>query len=171
VTTSSIARGTGLALGLTLAVGLFLSGRVPEGSAQAPAHLSLVAKPAIQLGVSPLGTDIMARAAITPGGPAASGSVSVSNLTGTPLAATPLLKADDTSLDELVELVVTADGARIYSGNLAGLRSGRAAQLRLPATAKRRIRFRASLPSEAGMATQGRSVKLTLGWRTRRAGR
>lgn len=171
VKTSSIARATGLVLGLTLALGLLLSGRVPVGSAQAPARVSLVAEPAVQLGVSPIGRDILSHAKLTPGAPSVSGVVAVSNLTGTRLEARPRLHSSEPELDDIVRVAVLAGRTRLYSGKLKGLRAGSAAGLRLAARDRRTVRLRISVPSTAGRAVNGRSLELTLDWRTRRAGR
>jgi hypothetical protein len=168
---SSIARATGLVLGLTLALAVLLSGRVPEGSAQAPARVSLVVEPAVQLGVSPIGRDILSHARLTPGAASASGVVAVSNLTGTRLEARPRVRSTEPELDDVVQVALLAGGTRLYSGKLGGLRSEGAVKLRLAAKATRRIRIRLSVPDGGSRAIQGRSLELALDWRTRRAGR
>jgi hypothetical protein len=171
VNTSSIARQTGLLLGLALALAVLLLGRVPEGSAQVPAQLSLIAEPSIQLGVAPVGREILSRASVAPGSEPTSGLVEVSNLTGASLDARPRLRTAEGGLDDVVHVAVLAGGARLYDGTLRGLRSGTRAVLRLRPQATRRVRFRVWLPRDAARAVQGRSIELKLDWRSRMVGR
>jgi hypothetical protein len=171
VNTSSIARATGLILGLTLALGLLLSGHVPQGSAQAPARVSLVPEPAVQLGVSPVGRDILHHSTLTPGAPSVSGVVAVSNLTDAGLEARPRLSSREPAVDNVVRVALTAGRTRVYSGTLAGLRSASTAKLRLAANETSRVRIRLSVPASAARVVKGRSVELKLDWRPRRVGR
>lgn len=170
VNTSSIARATGLTLGLLLALGVLLSGHVSLGSAQASARVSLVAEPDVQLGVSSVGRNILSQSTLTPGTASISGVVAVSNLTSAGLTPRPRLISREPALDDVVRVALTAGSKRVYSGTLAGLRRPNAAKLRLDANETRRVRVRLSIPASAARAVKGRSLELKLGWRPRRVG-
>jgi hypothetical protein len=163
----SIARWTGLAAGLSLALVSLALARVPAGTGQVPAHLSLVAEPAVQLGISPVGRELLSERVLLPGERSVSGLVEVSNFTGDVLDARPKLRSVGGDAPAGLRLELTAGGRTLYDGALDRL----SAHLRLGARAAQRVRFRISAPRGADRDVRGRVVKLGLRWTTRAEGR
>ena len=81
---SGFIRFTGFLLGCALAVGLVLSGRVPEGQAGSPASLTISSKPTTELGVSPAG-ELLSERNLKPGGRQAHATIRLANFTARPL--------------------------------------------------------------------------------------
>jgi hypothetical protein len=165
VKSTSIARWAGLAAGLTLALVALAGARVPAGTREVPAHLSLVAEPSVKLGVNPLGRELLTKRLLVPGKRAASGFVEVSNFTGQALGLRPRLRSLRGELPGGLRVELKAGGS-VYEGELSELD----ARLSLPARAKRRVRIRISAPSGAAGEVQGRVLQLSLRWSTRVAG-
>jgi hypothetical protein len=163
----SIARWTGLAAGLSLALVSLAFARVPAGTGQVPAHLSLVAEPSVQLGISPVGRELLSERLLLPGERSVSGLVEVSNLTGDELDARPRLRSVGGRAPAALRLELMAGGRTLYDGRLDRL----SAHLRLRPRAAQRVRFRISAPRGADRDVRGRLVKLTLRWDTGREGR
>ena len=164
--TTSIARLTGLAVGMSLALVALASARVPAGAGELPAHVSLVAERSVTLGVSPVGRELLTEHLVAPGRAAVSGLVEVSNLTGGTLELRPRLRTIRGELPDALRVQLSSGGGTLYAGPVASLH----AKLRLPARARRRVRFRISAPADAANKVQGRFVDLSLSWATRRAG-
>jgi hypothetical protein len=164
---TSVARWTGLAAGVSLALVALVFARVPSGTREVPAHVSLLAEPSVKLGVSPVARELLTESTLLPGSRSVSGLVEVSNLTGAPLEARPRLRALGGDAPDALQVEVTAGGKTLYSGKLGELR----AHVRLGARAAKRIRFRISAPLGAARELSGRSAKLSLRWATRREGR
>ena len=162
---TSIARWAGLAAGLTLALVALAGARVPAGTREVPAHVSVVAEPSVRLGVSPVGRELLARGLIVPGRRAASGRVELSNFTGHALELRPRLRALRGELPAGLRIELKAGGS-VYGGELSELD----AKLRLPARAKRRVRIRIFAPRAAAAQVQGRVLRLSLRWSARGAG-
>jgi hypothetical protein len=162
VKSTSIARWAGLAAGLTLALVALAGARVPAGTREVPAHVSVVAEPSVKLGVSPVGRELLARRLLVPGRRAASGRVELSNFTGRALPLRPRLRSLRGELPAGLRIELRAGGS-VYDGELSELD----AKLRLPARAKRRVRIRISAPSGAASEIQGRVLQLILRWSTR----
>ena len=162
---TSAARWAGLALGLSLALVSLAVARVPSGTGEVPAHVSLVAQPAVEVGVDPVGRELLRERLLVPGRTPVSGVVRVSNFTGRPLRVEPRLRSRDGELPDALRVDVLAGGESLYSGRLGRLR----AALRLPARGEEQVRFRISAPAFAARSVHGRAVRLSLRWAVRRA--
>jgi hypothetical protein len=167
VKTTTIARWAGLLAGLSLALVSLAFARVPSGTGQVPAHVSLFAEPAVQLGVTPVGRELLKERLLVPGRKAVSGRVELSNLTGQALELRPRLRSLRGELPDHMRVDVTAGRKTLYRGRLADL----SAALRLPARGSERVRFTISAPAAAVRSVQGRVVDLSLRWATRKADR
>jgi hypothetical protein len=165
VKTASIARWAGLAAGLSLALVSLAYARVPSGTGEVPAHVSLVAEPAVKLGVTPVGRELLSKRLVAPGGGAVTGVVEVSNFTDAALELEPRLRSLRGDVPDELLVEVRAGSKRLYSGPLAELD----AELSLGARAKQRVRFRISAPAGAARGVGGRVVDLSLRWGTRKA--
>jgi hypothetical protein len=165
VNLTSVARWAGLAAGLSLALVSLAVARVPSGTGQVPAHVSLVAEPSVKLGIDPLGRELLSEHLLIPGRKPLTGVVGVSNFTGRTLELEPRLRSLHGELPGGLRVDVTAGAESLYRGKLAGL----SADLRLPARARQRVRFRISAPSDAARSVAGRVVELSLRWAIRRA--
>ena len=163
---TSIARWAGLALGLSLAFVSLALARVPSGTGQVPAHVSLVAEPSVKLGVTPVGRELLSDRLLVAGGEPVSGLVEVANFTGDTLRVEPRLRSLRGDLPNELRVNVTAGHRNLYSGKLDDL----SAALRLPARARQPVRFRISAPAGAARSVQGRVVELRLRFATRRTG-
>ena len=162
---TSAARWAGLAAGLSLALVSLAVARVPSSTGEVPAHVSLIAEPAVKVGVDPVGRELLRERLLVPGRTPVSGVVRVSNFTGRALRIEPRLRSRDGELPGALRVDVLAGGESIYSGRLAGLSAG----LRLPARGDQNVRFRISAPAGAVRGVQGRTVRLSLRWPVRRA--
>jgi hypothetical protein len=160
----SIVRWTGLAAGLSLALVSLALARVPAGTGQVPAHVSLVAEPSVQLGISPVGRELLPVRLLLPGERSVSGLVEVSNLTGDELDARPRLRSVGGRAPGALRLQLMAGGRTLYDGRLDRL----SAHLRLRPRAAERVRLRISAPRGADRDLRGRVVKLALRWETGR---
>lgn len=165
--TTSIARWAGLFAGLSLALVSLAFARVPSGTGQVPAHVSLVAEPAVELAVTPVGRELLKERLLVPGRKSVSGLVELSNLTGRVLELRPRLRSLRGELPEELRVDVRAGRETLYRGRLADL----SARLRLPARGSERIRFRVSAPAGAARGVQGRVIELSLRFATGKAGR
>ena len=163
----SIARWAGLATGLSLALVSLALARVPAGTGQVPARLSLVSEPAVQLGITPVGRELLSERILLPGERSVSGLVEVSNLTGDVLDAQPKLRSVGGAAPAGLRLRLTAGGRTLYDGRLDRL----SAHLKLGARAAKRVRFRISAPQGADREVRGRVVKLSVRWTTGAEGR
>ncbi len=163
----SMARWTGLAAGLSLALVSLAFARVPAGTGEVPAHLSLVAEQSVQLGVSPVGRELLSERLLVPGERSVSGLVEVSNLTGDVLDARPTLRSVGGDAPAALRLELSAGGRTLYDGRVGRLN----AHLRLGARAAERVRFRISAPRGAARDVRGRVVRLSLRWETGPEGR
>jgi hypothetical protein len=154
-------------VGVSLALVSLAVARIPAGTGEVPAHLSLVAESSVQLGVSPVGRELLSEKILLPGTRSVSGLVEVSNLTAAPLDVQPRLRSTDGALPAALRLELKAGRHTLYSGRLAELR----AHLRLGARAAERLRFRISATRADAREVRGRVVKLALRWATRPEGR
>jgi hypothetical protein len=162
---TSAARWAGLAVGLSLALVSLAVARVPSGTGEVPAHVSVIAEPAVKVGVDPVGRELLRERLLVPGRTAVSGVVRVSNFTGRALRLEPRLRSGDGELPRALRVDVLARGESLYSGRLDAL----SAHLRLPARGEANVRFRISAPADAARGVQGRAVRLSLRWAVRRA--
>ena len=164
--TTSIARWAGFILGLGLAVAALASARVSTGTQEVPAHVSLVAEPSVQLGVTPVGRELLSESLLTAGRQPVTGLVELSNYTGGPLTVRPRIRSLRGELPAELRISVTAGSRSLYTGRLGDLR----AALPLHARAKKRVRFRISAPAGAARDVQGRVIELGVRWATGKAG-
>jgi hypothetical protein len=167
VTMTSVARWSGLLVGVSLALVSLVQARVPAGTGEVPAHVSLIAERSVRLGVDPVARELLSERLIVPGTQSVSGLVEISNFTTGALEVEPRLSVIRGELPDGLRVRVTAGGRTLYAGAAAGLD----ADLRLRARAKQPLRFRFSAPAHAAGEVQGRSMDLRLRFATRKAGR
>jgi hypothetical protein len=164
---TSVARWSGVLVGLSLALVTLVQARVPAGTGQVPAHVSLIAERSVKLGVDPVGLELLSERLLVPGRQSVSGLVEISNFTAGTLEVEPRLSSTRGELSDGLRVKVTAGRRTLYAGGAAGLD----ADLRLGARAKQPLRFRFSAPARAAGDLQGRSMDLRLRFATRKAGR
>jgi hypothetical protein len=164
---TSIARLAGLLAGLSLALVSLVNARVPAGTGEVPAHLSLVAESSVKLGIAPVGRELLPERLVVPGRDSVSGLVEVSNLTARPIEVAPRLRASHGELPEGLRVEVKAGARTLYAGEASRVD----AKLRLRRRSKQRLRFRFSAPAGAADTVAGRQVDLVVRWSTRKAGR
>jgi hypothetical protein len=152
---------------MSLALVALVSARVPAGTGEVPAHLSLVAERSVKVGVTPAGRELLEEHLVVPGGGAVSGLVEVSNFTNGALEVSPRLRTIRGELPDGLRVEVTAGSRTLYDGTVADLD----AKLRLRTRASRPVRFRFSAPAGAAGSVRGRYADLGLRWATQRAGR
>jgi hypothetical protein len=166
VSLPSISRTCGLLVGLSLALVALAGARVPAGTGQVPASASLKAEPSIELGIAPVGRELLDERRLAPG-ESVSGLVQVSNLTGASLLATPRLKSVRSEAPAALQVALQSAGHTLYRGDIGGFHP----RVRLGPRGERRLRFTISAPLERADAIQGRSFALAIRWTTRKAGR
>jgi hypothetical protein len=152
---------------LSLALVALVQARVPAGTGQVPAHVSLLAERSVKLGIDPVGRELLSEHLLVPGREPVSELVEISNFTAGTLAVEPRLRIVRGELPDGLRVEVMAGRRTLYAGAAAGLDS----RLRLRARAKRPLRFRFSAPARAGQDVEGRSLDLRLRFATREAGR
>ena len=165
--TTSIARWAGLTVGIGLALAALAGARVSPGTQEVPAHVSLVAESSVQLGVTPVGRELLSERLLLPGRQPVSGVVEVSNYTGGKLVVRPRLRSLRGELPAGLRLQITAGGKKLYAGSLSDVRAG----ISFHARAKKSVRFRISAPKGAARDVQGRVIELSIRWTTGKAGR
>jgi hypothetical protein len=158
----SIARASGLIVGLSLALLALVGARVPAGTGEVPASASLKAEPSVELEVTPVGRELLSERRLVPGGHV-SGVVKVSNLTGATLLATPRFHTVRGEAPAALRVRLTADGRTVYDGGISEFHPS----VRLGARAERRLRFTIAAPRPQASEIEGRSFDLTIRWRTR----
>jgi len=166
VKTTSIARWAGFIAGIGLTLAALASARVSTGTHEVPAHVSLVAESSVQLGVTPVGQEVLSDTLLLPGRQSVSGVVELSNYTSGPLTVRPRLRSLRGELPAELRMSVTAGGRTLYSGSVNDLN----AALQLHARATKRVRFRISAPAGAAREVQGRVMEPSVRWATGKAG-
>jgi hypothetical protein len=164
-TTTHLLRLTGFVIGAVLAIGLVLSGRMPKSQAEAPARLSIAAQPTTELGVSPAGARFLEAGRLLPGGRPGRGTLTVSNFADRPLRVRMRVRSPQRDLDAAIRLRVLTDGRKLFDGRLAALRSWTRGSVRLLASERRELEFRAWVPMSVESGYEGRSVELELEWK------
>src|SRR3954451_16324866 len=162
----SISRLSGLLVGLSLAAAALVGARIPAGTGEVPASVSLKAEPSVKLGIAAVGRELLSERRLAPG-ESVSGLVQVSNLTGAPLLATPRFNTVRGEAPAELQVALRSRGHTLYSGSLAGFH----APLRLRARQARALRFRLSASRAHAREIEGRSFALGIRWSTKRAGR
>ena len=165
VNVSTISRVSGLLVGLSLALVALAGARVPAGTGEVPASASLKAEPSVQLGITPVGRELLSERRLAPG-ESVSGLVQVSNLTGASLLATPRFTVGGEAPAAL-QVALLSGGRTLYSGSIADFHP----PVRLRTRQERALRFRLSAPRARASEIQGRSFDLGIRWSTKRAGR
>jgi hypothetical protein len=163
---NSISRVCGLLVGLSLALVALVGARVPAGTGAVPASASLKAEPSVQLGITPVGRELLSERRLAPG-ESVSGLVQVSNLTGASLLATPRFHPVRGEAPAALRVTLLSGGRTLYSGNIAGFHP----RVRLGARQARELRFRLAAPAGQSDDIEGRSFALGIRWSTKRAGR
>jgi hypothetical protein len=131
-----------------------------------PASASLKAEPSVELGIAPVGRELLSERRLAPGEPV-SGLVQVSNLTGASLLATPRFNTVRGEAPAELQASLSEGGHTLYRGSLSGFR----ASVRFRPRQARSLRVRISAPRAYAREIQGRSFELGMRWRTRKAGR
>jgi hypothetical protein len=140
--------------------------RVSPGTHEVPAHVSLVAESSVQLGVTPVGRELLSERLLLPGRQPVSGRVELSNYTGGKLVVRPRLRSLRGELPAGLRILITAGGKKLYTGSLNDQR----AALSFRARARKSLRFRISAPKSAAREVQGRVIELSIRWATGKAG-
>jgi hypothetical protein len=166
VNVSTISRVSGLLVGLSLALLALVGARVPAGTGEVPASASLKAEPSVQLGITPVGRELLSERRLAPG-ESVSGLVQVSNLTGASLLATPHFHTVRGEAPAELQVALVSGGRTLYSGSIEGFHP----PVRIRARQERALRFRLSAPRARASGIQGRSFDLGIRWSTKRAGR
>src|SRR3954453_7367460 len=150
----SISRLSGLLVGLSLAAAALVGARVPAGTGEVPASASLKAEPSVELGIAPVGRELLSERRLAPG-ESVSGLVRVSNLTGASLLATPRFHTVRGEVPAVLRVVLLSGGRTLYRGSVAGFHPA----VRLGAREARALRFRLSAPREQADDLEGRSFE------------
>jgi hypothetical protein len=149
----------GLAIGLCAALALVLSWRVPAEGGTLGADARFTALPPGELVVEPEATFLKARR-LRPGGPAATGSLRVRNISPRSVAVRGVALPSSGDLDSRLRVELRQGDDELFSGRLGRLRRG-TARMRLLPDEERRVEARAWLP--AGTAGhEGAAVDVTL---------
>jgi hypothetical protein len=167
--TIKLLRFTGFAAGAVLAFGLVLSGRMPPSQAEAPARLSISSKPTPELGVAPAGARFLDTRRLLPGRRPASGTLTLSNYTGRPLAVRLRATSPQRDLDPVVRIAVQVGRRQVFNGPLATLRSWSRLAVRLRARQRRQVQFRAWVPMSVKTGYEARSAEVELEWKKARS--
>ena len=162
----SISRLSGLLVGLSLAAAALVGARIPAGTGEVPASASLKAEPSVELGIAPVGRELLSERRLAPG-KSVSGLVQVSNLTGASLLATPRFHTVRGEAPADLRVALLSGGHTLYSGSIARFHPS----VRLGARQARSLRFRISAPLAHEREIAGRSFDLSIRWSTKRAGR
>jgi hypothetical protein len=131
-----------------------------------PASASLKAEPSVELGIAPVGRELLDERRLAPG-ESVSGLVQVSNLTGASLLATPRFRTVRGEAPAELQVALRSGGRTLYRGDIRDFHP----RVRLGARAERALRFSISAPREHADAIQGRSFALSIRWATKKAGR
>jgi hypothetical protein len=166
VNVSTISRVSGLLVGLSLALVALAGARVPAGTGEVPASASLKAEPSVQLGITPVGRELLSGRRLAPG-ESVSGLVQVSNLTGASLLATPRFHTVRGEAPAALHVALRSGGRTLYSGSIGDFHPA----VPLRARQARSLRFRLSAPRARADDIEGRSFALGIRWSTKRASR
>lgn len=153
-------RGLGFIAGFAIAVGAVLSWRIPAGTGELGADVSVVALPTGELKLSTTGP-FAASSGMHPGS-AVMGSVEVSNDTGSELRVTVGAEPSTADLDELLWVELDAGGRDLFRGPLGELRIGTSGAFELRPGETTSLGVRGWLPTSVDGGFQGRIVDLAL---------
>lgn len=121
---------TGAAVGILLAVALVLSWRVAAEGRALPAEVSMQAHPSGELELRPA-ADFLAAPGLVVGGPSASGTMRLRNITPVALDVRARLAPSSKALDRALAVRLTARGRTLADGRLGALRGWSAGSVRV----------------------------------------
>jgi len=161
------ARGIGLLLGLSLALAAAVTWRIPGGTGTLGADLVLSSGPTGELGVSPAGPFVSATG-LRPGpeADAPSGTIRVSNQTGTTLGIRMRGLPSGQDLDRLLWVRIDADGSELFRGPVGDLRSWTERAFTLASGERTTISVRTWLPPQVSSGYEGRIETVDLEFRS-----
>jgi hypothetical protein len=154
-------RGAGFAAGLVLAALALLSWRVPASGEELGLDVRLVAMPPGELLVEQTGPFVSGRA-LTPGGRAAEGSLTVRNIAGRRLAFRVRGLPSARGVDRILQVELRVGGRRLASGPLGDLRAWTGRSFELDASETAALTARAWLPEGTGRGWAGRILDVTV---------
>jgi hypothetical protein len=160
----------GFLLGLALVAGVALSTRVPDATGSAGADVIISASSNGEVTVTPPGP--FARGlGLEPGRARnpAGGTIGVHNSTGSAADVRVRMLRSIHDLDAILQVDVSADGNRVYSGPLGGLEEWSRGSFRLDRGADGHVTVTASLPSTVAKGYEARVADLTLEFQLRPA--
>jgi hypothetical protein len=165
------ARLTGTAVGLAVAAGFTASGLMPEDRASTGARLTMLAQSTGELLVEPRNRFLSA-SNLEPRGSRGGvrGAITVTNQTGSTLAARTRVVSAANDLDDLLHVEVSAGPTPIFEGYLGQLRDWTEQSFRLRSGERMEVEVRAWIRSSVTSGYQARSADLTLVFRTRAVG-
>jgi hypothetical protein len=151
----------GLALGITLVVFAVSGWKVPTGGGSLGSDLYLSSGPTGELQVVPSGPFLRARE-MRPGSPAAVGTITVRNQTGSTVSISVLALPDRPDLDPLLKVRITSGSQTVFRGTLGDLAAGTEGLFELAPSHGARLRFRAWFPATVVRGYQGRIVSVPI---------
>jgi hypothetical protein len=119
-TRKRIAKFAGLAIGIAVAVLALGAWRVPTSGQTFGADLQVTATPTEQLTTSSQ-DPFLVRTGLRPGGPAATGSETLENVSSATLPFRVRALPTTSGLDSSLEVELSVGGRRVYNGSLAAL--------------------------------------------------
>jgi hypothetical protein len=163
--TDATVKLVGLAVGLAAAAALLLLARVPADDTPVGAQATFVADPPGELLVSGSRAFLRARDLVQ-GGPAASGRLTLRNITERPLAVRVRVAASKPDLNRALQLELGDARSPVAAGRLGDLRGWSRAALRLKPGERRVLDARAAVAAGA-TNYEGRTVRVGLELRAR----
>jgi hypothetical protein len=161
-------RGVGFLGGFAVAMVAVLSWRIPAGTGELGADVSVIAVPSGELKVSTTGPFLVSSGMLP--GSAARGSVDVLNDTGSDLHITVSAEPSITDLDDLLWVELDAGGRDFFRGSLAELRRGTTNGFDLRPGRVATLGVRCWLPTSSDGGYQGRIDDLALTFDAKVAG-
>jgi hypothetical protein len=166
-------RGTkwiGAAVGLALAVALVLSWRVAADGHALPAAVSMQAHPSGELELRPA-ADFLSAPALTVGGPSASGTVRLRNITPVALEVRVRLAPSSKALDRALAVRLAARDRTLADGRLGALDDWSASSVRIHPGRSAALHARATIPAgPSAAAAGGQDVDVAVEFRSRPVG-
>jgi hypothetical protein len=151
----------GFVLGVALAAGVLVAGRVPAGERPLDAHMSVTAAATGGVTASPEHR-VLASGRLAPGLAPVEGRVRLLNQTSSNVSVMVRAASGDSSLDELARVEVRASGRRPVRTTLGALRRWQALGGELASQRSRRVATRVWIPRSVSGGYEARRVELTL---------
>jgi hypothetical protein len=166
-------RGTkwiGAAVGIALAVALVFSWHVGADGGVLPADISMQAHPSGELELRPA-ADFLSAPALTVGGPSASGTVRLRNITPVALDVRARLAPSSKALDRALAVRLAVRDRTLADGRLGSLRGWSAGSVRIHPGRSAVLHARAAIPAgPSAAAAGGQDVDVTVEFRARPVG-